>query len=102
MEQNLVEAKKVLKSWGASPEQESFILQLHETDEVIEERCNLVLSIDWTLNALFQNPANKFGFMAMQNDNAYFNGRSPLDLISTEVDSLEPVTMRLRALLNPY
>ena len=102
MNQSLVEAKKVLRSWGASPEQELFILQLNEADQIIEDRCNLVLSIDWALNGLFQNPVNKLGFMSMQNDNEYFNGRSPLDVISTEIDSLEPVAMRVRALLNPW
>jgi len=46
-------------------------------------RAALVASIHSALRRLLSNPDNVYGFMSMINHNAYFNGRTPLSLISS-------------------
>lgn len=47
------------------------------------ERISYVLNIHASLRTLFDNPSNVYGFMSLANDNPYFNGRSPLEVISS-------------------
>ncbi len=47
------------------------------------ERLSYVLNIHASLRTLFDNPGNVYGFMSLANDNPYFNGRSPLEVISS-------------------
>jgi hypothetical protein len=42
-------------------------------------RISVILNIHAALRVIFDNPDNIYGFMNMINNNAYFNGRSPLD-----------------------
>lgn len=46
------------------------------------ERISIVLNIHASMRTLFKNSANVYGFMARPNDNEFFNGRAPLDVIS--------------------
>ena len=46
------------------------------------ERISIVLNIHATMRTLFKNSANVYGFMARPNDNDFFNGQAPLDVIS--------------------
>ncbi|WP_410402934.1 antitoxin Xre-like helix-turn-helix domain-containing protein [Halopseudomonas pelagia] len=46
------------------------------------ERISIVLNMHATMRTVFENPANVYGFMGRPNDNEFFNGRVPLDLIS--------------------
>lgn len=87
----------ILGHWGCSPEQVQKILQIsrpayykyrkspHQAslsqDQL--ERLSYVLNIHASLRTLFENPKNVYGFMSLKNDNPFFNGRSPLEVIST-------------------
>ncbi|WDY60606.1 hypothetical protein PVV54_12870 [Pseudomonas sp. PSKL.D1] len=44
-------------------------------------RISLVLNIHASLRTIFDNPENVYGFPSMANDNAFFDGRSPLDIM---------------------
>lgn len=90
-------AVRILECWGTSGEQGEAILRVsHSTyararrGELAEikldrdqlTRISYLLNIHAALGILFDNPENRYGFMAMANHNPYFNGRSPLSLIS--------------------
>ena len=47
------------------------------------ERLSYLVNIHGCLRMIFENPKNVYGFMALKNDNPYFNGKSPLEIIST-------------------
>ena len=47
------------------------------------ERISYILNIHAALRIVFDNPENVYGFMSMPNNNSYFNGRTPLTVIST-------------------
>ena len=44
-------------------------------------RASYVLNIHAALRTVFENPENVYGFMAMPNNNPYFNGARPLEII---------------------
>lgn len=87
----------ILARWGCSPEQVQKILQISRPayykyrkspqqaslsqDQL--ERLSYVLNIHGSLRTLFENPKNVYGFMSLKNDNPFFNGRTPLEVIST-------------------
>src|SRR5690606_2671142 len=89
-------ALNILSRWGCTPEQCQAILQVSRTaffkyrkepeaanlthDQV--ERISLLLNIHAALRTIFENPENVYGFMAMENDNPFFNGKTPLEIIS--------------------
>lgn len=89
----------LLERWGASGEQGEAILRVsHSTyarakresglSEVTLDRDQLtrisfILNIHAALRTLFDNPDNLYGFMKMANHNAFFNGRSPLEVMSS-------------------
>ncbi len=87
----------ILEKWGCQPEQVQAILQISrpayykyrkapETASLTHdqvERLSYLLNIHASLRILFENPDNVYGFMGMQNDNPFFNGKSPLELISS-------------------
>lgn len=89
----------LLDRWGASGEQGEAILRVsHSTyarakregglSEVTLDRDQLtrisfILNIHAALRILFDNPDNLYGFMKMANHNAFFNGRSPLEVMSS-------------------
>jgi len=87
----------ILDKWQCSPEQIQRILQISKaayykyrndpycaslTQDQIE-RISYVLNIHSSLRLLFDNPQNLYGFMALPNHNPYFNGNSPLAIISS-------------------
>lgn len=87
----------ILERWGCSNEQVQKILQISRpayyryrknpeqanlTQDQLE-RLSYLLNIHGCLRTLFENPKNVYGFMAMKNDNPFFNGDSPLNVIST-------------------
>jgi uncharacterized protein (DUF2384 family) len=47
------------------------------------ERLSYIANIHQALRIVFSNPENVYGFMSMTNHNPYFNGKSPLSIIST-------------------
>ncbi|MNH14465.1 hypothetical protein D3C79_740570 [compost metagenome] len=46
------------------------------------QRISFVLNIHATLRLVFDNPGNVYGFASMANDNEFFNGRSPLEIMA--------------------
>lgn len=47
------------------------------------ERMSYILNIHQALRLIFENPENVYGFMRMPNNNPYFNGLSPIQIISS-------------------
>lgn len=89
----------ILDKWGANAEQQQNILQLAKatyykhraggepkltSDQLT--RISYLLNIHSALRTVFENPTNIYGFMAMPNKNAYFNGAAPLSLIGANGD----------------
>lgn len=90
-------AVRILDRWKATGEQGEAILRVsHSTyarakgknlseiklDSDQLTRISYVLNIHAALRMLFENPDNVYGFISMENHNPYFNGRSPLEVIS--------------------
>ena len=68
-------------------------------DEDQLTRISLVLNMHAALRVLFDNPENLYGFMLMANHNAFFHGRSPLEIIACgELTSLYETWRHLDAL----
>ena len=87
-------ALNILTKWKTSTEQAGNILRVSRStisrartekavslDEDQLKRVSLVLNIHSALRMLFDNPANVYGFMQMENHNEFFNGRSPMDVV---------------------
>lgn len=97
----------ILDKWGCSVLQKAKILGMTEiayqkiNDSVEptndqEERLNYILNIHHALCSIFSNPDNIYGFMTMINNNAYFEGRTPLSLIETGgIKALKEVSTRI-------
>ncbi|WP_150303633.1 antitoxin Xre-like helix-turn-helix domain-containing protein [Pseudomonas saliphila] len=92
-------AVTILDRWGATGEQGEAILRVsHSTyarakrkdglqainlDRDQLTRVSLVLNIHAALRMVFDNPDNLYGFMRMPNDNEFFFGRSPLEVMGS-------------------
>tara|TARA_R110001592_G_scaffold47952_9_gene151545 strand:- start:530 stop:928 length:399 start_codon:yes stop_codon:yes gene_type:complete len=88
-------AANILDKWEASSKQASKILRVSPTtifraksktrevslDEDQMMRVSLILNIHSALKLIFDNPVNVYGFIKMKNNNGFFNGRSPLEVI---------------------
>lgn len=68
-----------------------------DTDQM--QRISFVLNIHAALRTIFDNPDNVYGFPAKANHNDFFNGRSPLDILSQgDMVSLYETFRRINAL----
>jgi uncharacterized protein (DUF2384 family) len=47
------------------------------------ERISYLLNIHAVLRMLFENPENVYGFVRMPNHNPFFNGKAPIEILST-------------------
>lgn len=105
----------ILEKWGCSALQKQAILAIPKStfhryqknpstvslnkDQL--ERLSYLANIHQALRLVFSNPDNVYGFMAMPNHNAYFNGRSPLSIISTgKFGALYEVFKRIDSMRN--
>ncbi len=52
-----------------------------------QERVSYILNIHACLRTMFSNPENTYGFMNMSNHNSPFNGRKPIDYLTTDENS---------------
>src|SRR5690606_100224 len=89
-------AMKIMERWGATREQMARILRVsgstlarakagNETiglDNDQLDRISYVLNIHAALRLVFDNPDNVYGFVKLNNHNAFFNGRKPLDVMA--------------------
>ncbi len=91
-------AINILDKWGASVKQTSSILRISAStyalvqskentdwstsfDADVIQRISLILNIHSALRSIFNNLDNVYGFVGMKNDNHFFNGRSPLEVM---------------------
>lgn len=91
-------ALRILDKWTASSDQACKILRISRStytrarqddaawsvtlDQDQMHRISFVLNIHAALRTIFDNPDNVYGFASMENHNAFFNGRSPLDIMA--------------------
>jgi len=92
-------AINILDKWGAGVTQTSSVLRISAStfasvqskedtdwstsfDADVMQRISLVLNIHSALRSIFDNPDNVYGFAGMRNDNYFFNGRSPLEVMA--------------------
>ncbi len=47
------------------------------------ERISYLLNIHAVLRILFENPENQYGFMRMPNKNDFFDGKTPMEILSS-------------------
>lgn len=88
-------ADNILALWDCSSQQSQRILKLSKstyhkfkanpesvnlTDDQLE-RVSYLLNMHQALRIVFSNPVNVQGFMKMKNNNDYFAGRTPLEII---------------------
>ena len=95
----LCAAISILDKWGASAKQACAILRISPStygsaknkentdltvnlDVDVMHRISLVLNIHSALRLIFDNPENVYGFVGMKNDNEFFNGRTPMDIMA--------------------
>lgn len=88
----------ILEKWQASSDQACRVLRISRStftrakqgdtgwsvnlDSDQMQRISFVLNIHAALRLVFDNPENVYGFPAMANDNSFFNGRTPLEVMS--------------------
>jgi hypothetical protein len=91
-------ATAILEKWQASTDQACRVLRISRStharaqrrdrdwsvklDEDQMQRISIVLNIHSTLRLVFDNPENIYGFPAMANQNEFFNGRPPLEIMA--------------------
>lgn len=90
-------ALKIICGWRATPDQACKILRISlstyrrvlqganagrrlDLDQM--QRISLVLGIHSSLRTVFSNPENVQGFPGFKNDNDFFEGRTPLEIMS--------------------
>jgi hypothetical protein len=105
----------ILDKWHASSDQACNILRISRSthtrakqrapgwtvslDADQMQRVSFVLNIHAVLRQIFDNPENVYGFPSMANNNAFFNGRSPLEIMAQgDMISLYEVYRRIDAL----
>ncbi|MDO7897932.1 antitoxin Xre-like helix-turn-helix domain-containing protein [Pseudomonas citrulli] len=105
----------ILEKWQASGDQACRILRIsrstytrakqRETDWSVSldsdqmQRISLVLNIHAALRLIFDNPDNVYGFVAMPNQNEFFNGHAPLEIMARgDMISLYETFRRIDAL----
>lgn len=103
----------ILEKWQCTADQSQAILRLPKatfyrykknpenasiTGDLLE-RLSYLLNIHATLRTVFSNPENVYGFMSMSNDNAYFDGRSPIQVLENgSFAAIYEVSKRIDAL----
>ncbi|WP_442111029.1 antitoxin Xre-like helix-turn-helix domain-containing protein [Pseudomonas sp. NUPR-001] len=89
-------AVNIMEKWNATSRQIENVLRISRStyarskdqqrsvslDSDQLARISLVLNIHASLRTIFDNPDNVYGFPAMANDNAFFDGRSPLEIMA--------------------
>ncbi|SDU84629.1 antitoxin Xre-like helix-turn-helix domain-containing protein [Pseudomonas mucidolens] len=108
-------AVSILEKWQASSDQVCRILRISRStytrakqrggewsiglDHDQMQRISFVLNIHATLRMVFDNPENVYGFPGMVNDNSFFNGRTPLEIMAQgDMISLYETFRRIDAL----
>lgn len=88
-------AEQIMDGWGCTTKDKQKIMRIApstyhkfkanpetvslDSDQL--ERLSYIVNMHASLRIVFDNPENVKGFMALENHNPYFNGRSPLSII---------------------
>lgn len=93
-------AIKTLAAWGVERDVALWMLGASRCSESeIRKRASLVQDIGLSISMLFENSKNIRGFMNMPNDNPYFSGQTPLQVIGDgQLATLEKCAERFKAL----
>lgn len=105
-------ALNILEHWKATPEQICKILSVSPSDisrtrqsEKIKldrdqlMRISIILNCHACLRLAFDNPENVYGFVNFSNNNEFFNGRKPLEIMAQgDLHSLLETYKRINAL----
>ncbi|MFA5677984.1 MAG: antitoxin Xre-like helix-turn-helix domain-containing protein [Pseudomonas sp.] len=90
-------AVRIMEGWKATQDQMCKILRVSRSsinrakagrldsialDDDQLDRVSFVLNIHAALRTIFDNPENVQGFVNMKNDNPFFNGRAPLEVMA--------------------
>ena len=90
-------AFNILDKWGCTADQAQAILRLPKAtyykyrndpesarlDRDQLTRISYLLNMHQALRIVFENPENVYGFMRKRNNNPYFHGRTPLEVIES-------------------
>jgi hypothetical protein len=90
-------ANNIFKKWGCTVPQILSILQMSKTTyhkavkdpasvKLVNDqmtRISFILNIHAACGLLFDNPENRYGFMGFKNNNGFFAGRAPIDVITS-------------------
>jgi hypothetical protein len=90
-------ANNIFKKWGCTVPQILSILQMSKSSyhKAVKDpdsvrlvsdqmtRISFILNIHAACRILFDNPENRYGFMGLRNNNGYFAGRAPIDVITS-------------------
>ena len=107
-------ARTIMQKWGVPAAMQSCILRVSRQslakadkgarlDRDQLTRISLILNIHAALRQKFSNPDNTYGFMGMQNNNEFFNGRSPLEVIeSGDIIALYETFKRIQAVSDDW
>ncbi|MGI2227685.1 hypothetical protein [Shewanella frigidimarina] len=105
-------ALTILDKWKCTQAQVQAVLNLPENYKSLDldtlkinreqiERISYILNIHASLRSTFSNPENVYGFMNMANNNEYFNGRKPIDLICNgEIEGFKSLTYYVDSLFD--
>jgi hypothetical protein len=90
-------AVRIMEGWKATQDQMGKILRVSRSsinraktekldnialDDDQLDRISFVLNIHAALRTIFDNPENVKGFVNMKNENPFFNGRAPLEIMA--------------------
>lgn len=90
-------ALKIMDKWSCSEKEKMAMLgigrsTLHKYQSApasarltpdLLERISYLLNIHAILRILFENPENVYGFVRMPNKNVFFNGKAPIEIMSS-------------------
>ncbi|QXI29957.1 antitoxin Xre-like helix-turn-helix domain-containing protein [Pseudomonas vanderleydeniana] len=90
-------AVTIMERWKASPREIENTLRISRStysrvkeqgravslDDDQIARISLILNVHGALRTIFDNPENVYGFPRMTNDNDFFEGRTPLEIMAT-------------------
>ena len=90
-------ALKIMDKWNCSEKEKMALLgvgrsTLHKYQVApasarlspdLLERISYLLNIHAVLRILFENPENQYGFLRLPNKNAFFNGKAPMEILSS-------------------
>ena len=111
-------AVNILDHWGCTPVQKEALLGMKKSalykkinesankqpinlDRDQFDRVSYILNIHQALKMIFSNAENVYGFVSMPNNNPYFNGKAPLEIMASgSLAALYEVYNRIDSLRN--